>query len=349
VPSLDPPNGVIPTRPEELTPEWLGPLFTRHGYSAAIEGVAFEPLGASALTSRLLRVVPRVQDETTGFAPPLIWKRSLEAGPGREAFRREYASEVAFYRDVAPTVRVSVPRCFAAAYDEASGEQVLLLAEVAGSAGDLASGVTPEAAAAVLGELARLHAARWSDGPAEPAPDFGRLGPLIEEHAAAATPFLTEHVDGLAAERTRRYASEVAELFGELAARPQALVHGDAHPGNVIFPPREGARPVLLDWQGSGIDAPMRDVGRLLVLGLTSEDRAAHQGELLDTYLEELASRGVHYERPTAERALRVASVLQWGWAVLFQRHAALWDAETRAAMPVLVRRAAAAFDSAAG
>ncbi len=349
MPSLDPPRGVIPASPDELTPTWLATVFTRHGFSAAIEAITFEPFEEPALTSRITRVIPRVQDETTGVAPPLLWKRSLPAGASREAFQRGYAQEVRFYREVAPAVNVAAPRCFAAAHDPATGEHVLLLEDLTPAVpGNLAEGVSVDRAASVLRELARLHASNWStDAPAQPPEAFARLRPFVEELAPAALPFLSEHVDARAGERTARYASEVAGLFAALSAGPQATVHGDAHPGNVLFPAHEDGRPFLIDWQGCSVDAPLRDVARFLTLGLTIEDRRRHEDELLAGYLADLEGNGVHVDRRAIARLYRTALTLQWGWAVIFFRLEASWDAGTRAAMPALVRRAAAAFDDA--
>jgi aminoglycoside phosphotransferase (APT) family kinase protein len=349
MPTLEPPGGVIPDGPDQLTATWLGVILTRHGFSAAIEAIEFRPLEVSPLTSEILRVVPRFQDETTGVAPPLLWKRSGADPERRAAFRRGYATEVEFYREIAPRMDISVPRCFAAAYDEASGAHVLLLEDLGpGGAGDFLAGVPPDRAEAVLRELARLHAARWTQSVArQPADSFARLKPFVEEYASVSNVFLTEHVDDRVASRTHRYADEVANLFSVLSAGPQALTHGDAHAANVIFPTSAGARPYLIDWQGCRVDAPLRDVARFLQLGLTIEDRQAHEEELLSGYLAQLDALGVHYEAAAAARDYRTASMLQWGWAVVFFRHEPIWDRDTRAAMPTLVRRAAAAFDDA--
>ena len=93
----------------------------------------------------------------------------------------------------------------------------------------------------------------------------------------------------------------------------------------------------------------MRDVARFLTLALTEDHRRQHEHDLLAAYLEELASHGATYSWRAATEAYRTALALQWGWAVIFFRMESLWDAATRAAMPLLVRRAAAAFDDVSG
>jgi aminoglycoside phosphotransferase (APT) family kinase protein len=341
---------VIPTTPDELTETWLATILTRHGFSAAVEAIEFQRLGASSLTSVLLRVVPRFQDETTGVTPALLWKRSADDANHRELFRAGYAAEVGFYREVAPGLDVSVPRCFAAAYEEERGAHVLLLEDLtSGTHGDFVQGVSPEGAESVLREFARLHAARWIRPmlPAGLADHPQGARPFVTEHASLSTAYLAEHVDGHAAERTRRYGDEVAGLRASLAAGPQAFTHGDAHPANVILPRAAGARPSLVDWQCSGAGAPILDVARFLVLALTIEDRRRFEQVLLSSYLKEVETRSGHYDTGAATRDYRMASVLQWGWAVELVRHESMWDWDTREAMPTLVRRVAAAFDDA--
>jgi hypothetical protein len=345
VPSLDPPGGFIPTTPEELTPEWLGPVLTRHGFSAAVESIEFVTLPATTQTSELLRVIPRFQDETTGFAPPLVWKRSASDPARRDAFKDGYAQEVAFYRDIAPRVPVSVPRCFVAAADPISGEHVLLLEDVGPDRrADLIEDVTAEDAAAVLAELAALHASTWGTPPA--ADDFGRYRPFFEEDAAAGAAYLETVVEGDVRRRNAAYAPAVRRWWAELAAAPQTRIHGDAHARNIVLPRKPG-RPVLVDWQGWRTGAAARDVARLLVLGLPAARRREHERELLDGYVAALEARGAAADAGAVEREYRIASALQWGWAVTFVRHERVWDDDTRRAMPELARRAAAAFDDA--
>jgi aminoglycoside phosphotransferase (APT) family kinase protein len=350
LPSLDPPFGIIPTTPDALTATWLATILTRHGFSAAIEAMEFRSLATSSLTSEIVRVVPRFQDETTGVTPALLWKRSSDDDRRRETFQGSYATEVAFYREIAPGVDVSVPRCFAAAHEQQTGAHVLLLEDLTpDTAGDFVRSVPPDHAEAVLREFARLHASRWTD-PAplrRPAGDCASMNSFVEQCVLLSTPYLTEHVDQHAAERTGRYANEVARLRSALAAGPQALIHGDAHPANVIFASSAAARPSLVDWQCSRVDAPLRDVAQFLMLALTVEDRRRYEQELLTGYLQDLQTNGAHYDAAAAAGDYRSALMLQWGWAVAFLRHEPIWDRDTGSAMPTLVKRAAAAFDDA--
>lgn len=336
--------------PAELTTTWLATILTRHGFSAGVEAIEFRSAATSSLGSETLRVVPRFQDETTGVTPALLWKRSADDQRRRETFKRGYAAEVEFYREIAPRIDVSVPRCFAAAYEQETGAHVLLLEDLAPSTpGDFIQGISPEEAEFALREFARLHAARW----AGPAPSQGSAGDLashesfVGQYESLSTSALTEHGDDRVAERTRRYTAEEAGHLALLAAGPQTFIHGDAHPDNVIFAPSSAARPQLINWQSSRVDSPLRDVARFLVFALTIEDRRVHEQALLSSYLDQLRANGARYDARDAARDYRVALVLEWEWAVASVRHESIWDVDGRTAMPTLVQRIAAAFDDA--
>ena len=99
-------------------------------------------------------------------APPatMIAKVPAADPASRGAARafRTYEIEASFYRELAPGLPVALPECFYAAYDAAPDEYVVLLADL-GSAepGDQLAGLSPDDAAAAIGELAALHAAGW--------------------------------------------------------------------------------------------------------------------------------------------------------------------------------------------
>lgn len=302
------------------------------------------------MTSELLRVVPRFQDETTGVTPALIWKRSAQDSERRATFQADYATEIAFYRDIAPDLDVSRPRCLAAAYEEKSGAHLLLLEDRSPpTGGDYVDGISSDEAKTIVHELARLHAGGWAKSPPQALPvhPIEDRSLLTDEHRALETAYLTEHTDQHAAQRTQQYRSELPQLRSTLTAGPLTFIHGDAHPANMLLPFPGSARPCLVDWQRCGFGAPLLDIARFLVLALTVEERRASEQELLSSYIEQLHAGGAAYDPARAERDYRIASLLQWGWALDHLRHESIWDRDTRATMPTLVKRAAAAFDDA--
>jgi len=79
-------------------------------------------------------------------------------------------------------------------------------------------------------------------------------------------------------------------LAAQIRARPNCLVHGDAHAGNVFRDAQ--SRLGLVDWQILQKGEWAQDVAYHLAAVLTPEDRRAHERHLLDYYVGRLASFG---------------------------------------------------------
>ena len=347
--SLDPPFGTIPTSPDELTITWLSTIFTKHGFSAGIEAVDFRPIDNASLSSELLRIVTRVQDETTGVAPPLIWKRSSTNNVLRKAFGSCYKTEVHFYKQFAHKINVSVPRCFAAAYSEVTNEHVLLLEDLTDKASDnQPDDISAEYMAKVLQELIHLHTTSWSVPAAPRSIDTAEnIKSSVAESALFSSPYLNKYVDQHATDRTKYLETHISRLLSTLSSGPQTFTHGDAQIANVIFPRSFTDRPYFIDWQNCRINNPFRDVSRFLIFSLTIENRREYEGEIIAQYLKALKKLGFNYEPNVATRDYRLASILEWGWITNFSRYEPYWDLQTRSRMPILAQRASAAFDDA--
>lgn len=347
--SLDPPFGTIPTCPDELTTTWLSTIFIKHGFSAGIEAVDFRHIDNPSLSSELLRIVTRVQDETTGIAPPLIWKKSSTNSVLRKAFGSCYEAEVNFYKEFAHQINVSVPRCFAAAYSEETDEHVLLLEDLTPKASDnRPEDILVEYTEKVLQELVQLHTASWSNPVIPRSIDtFANLKSFVAQSAILSSSYLNKHVDHHAADRSKYCETHISDLLSTLSSGPQTLTHGDAQITNIIFPESSAARPYFIDWQNFRIDTPLRDIARFLILSFTIENRRKYEGEIIALYLKTLEKLGFNYKSNVAIRDYRLASILEWSWVMNVSRYEPYWDLQTRGRMPMLARRTSAAFDDA--
>src|SRR5271165_4972246 len=149
----------------DVTPDWLtGAL---RGAGALAEGprvVSFEtePVGTGQMA------------DTTRFS--LVYD-APEAGPASVVGKfasadeqsratglalRAYEIEIRFYREVAARVAARVPSAYVAEVEPETGWFTLLLQDVVGAAqGDQIAACTPDVAAAVLDEMAGLHAPCW--------------------------------------------------------------------------------------------------------------------------------------------------------------------------------------------
>jgi len=200
-------------------------------------------------------------------------------------------TETRFYRDLAPRL-TGVPASYGSAFDPLTGRFVLLLEDLA-AAGcefpDTLHPLTVEQAALLVGLLARLHGTFWGR-----VPDWAYTA--SGDTAALLTAPLLKTSARRIAERTDlpvgtgRFIDEHYRAAAELIdTPPHTVTHGDAHPGNVFF--RNG-QAGLLDWQAVRRGHPSRELAYTLVTGMATEDRRAHQRDLLDHYRAELAAAG---------------------------------------------------------
>lgn len=208
-------------------------------------------------------------------------------------------TEAVFYRDIAPTLDgITMPTCLYAAVDEATGHGLVLMEDlVAGGATfpDPRTSWGPEQAAVTLGQLAALHAAQWGRPEADRSPAFP---PRLSRFAASFDQAWLQGQldDGRASDlpadvrRADRVVAALLALEALGADRPQCLLHGDAHPGNVYD--RDG-RAGFLDWQIAQWGGWALDVAYHVASVLDPDDRAEAERDLLDHYLDRLAAHGV--------------------------------------------------------
>lgn len=204
--------------------------------------------------------------------------------------------EVRFYRDVAAMVDLRVPRAYFAA-SAPNGDFVLLLEDLAAGGcafSDGAWGVTADAAAGALEDMARFHArfadpavrasvAPWLGAPrADPTNIIAQLlKTILDEQGAALSPsylatgaiFVEHH-------------GRINEMW---EAGPQTYIHGDTHIGNLFL---DHGRVGFHDWGLSRVSTPMRDVSYFLTMAVDPEDRRKSERELLRLYLDALRAAG---------------------------------------------------------
>ena len=204
--------------------------------------------------------------------------------------------EARFYADVAPSVDLRVPRAYYAASAD-DGSFALLLEDLTAEGcafSDGAWGVTADAAAAALEEMARFHA-RFEDPAVRSAvaPWLAARKPQRSDMVAQLMrTVLDEHGDAL----TSAYVA-AGELYIEHHARldelwntgPQTYIHGDTHIGNVFL---DRGRVGFLDWGLSRVSTPLRDVSYFLTMTVDPEERRQSERDLLRLYLDALRTAG---------------------------------------------------------
>lgn len=209
------------------------------------------------------------------------------------------AIEARFYRDLAPALDVNLPPCLYAGLDPQSQHGVVLMADLVARGARFLTALSPysvEQVVATLEQLARLHAAGWSDPTTRNDP---WLAPRLSSYPSYVSVERLQQLldDGRAQdlEAPLRDAGRVRKAFLSLvehaSARSDFIIHADAHAGN-LFVASDGA-PGLIDWQMVQRGPWALDVAYHIGAVLEVDIRERHERELLNRYLEILASRGV--------------------------------------------------------
>jgi aminoglycoside phosphotransferase (APT) family kinase protein len=271
---------VIPARPVDIDPAWLGALLGR-----TIRGVAHETIGAGF---GFVGVVARLTLDADG-APPSVVAKWCDAKGAR--------AEERFAAEVAPTLTIPLARVLACAVEGERG--VLLLDDVApATQGDVLVGATTAQADALVDTMASFHARHWGAADAalaslrtwgDGAEDRIRrtmeaLGPFLDECGARPSPA------GAAA--ARALPERLAPAYDALRHATSTLIHADLHLDNVLF--RPDGTPVVLDWTDAARGPAAADLGRLVLDGLPPErwTRQARR-DVLARYAAAMAARGV--------------------------------------------------------
>jgi Ecdysteroid kinase-like family len=309
------------------------------------------------LISRITRVRLTYDDPASALSGSLIVKTGLPERPETEWGNGH--QEVAFYRDVAPSLPAGlVPRCFAAHYTDATTPWHLVLEDLTETHAVATEWPLPPSEAQcrkILRALGRLHAAWWDD------PRLGvTIGTWLDD--AAMNRFIqqlighfavfADHLGGELSGERRTFYERLITALPQLHkryhdARNITLAHGDAHVWN-CFLPRNGSNDVRwFDWDGWRIRVPTSDLAYMIAVHWYPERRQRLERALLDHYHAALLENGVRsYNRtdmqddyrlsvlwltitPVFQAGLKLPPVIWWN---NFQRiMAAVDDLECRA------------------
>lgn len=233
-----------------------------------------------------------------GLSPHLCAKGYFSE-TGR-AYRTAGEPEACFYRDLAGSTGMRTLRSVYADVDPATHHGVVITEDVVVQGAvflDALSDYTPDQTAQSLEELAKLHAATWAD-PAYA--DAAWLAPRFDNYlkvrGVAEIRGNFEGPIGAGVPDEVRDADRLYAAYGRLAAvasaaTPWAVIHGDAHVGNLYL---DGAgRPSFVDWQLVQRAPWYLDVGYHIASALTVEDRRRSEQDLVRHYLDRLAAGGV--------------------------------------------------------
>lgn len=202
-----------------------------------------------------------------------------------------------FYTRVGPRVAVRTPECVAAIADRSAQQGIVLMRDVIAGGGTFCSALDPfdaNQAAESLDQVAALHAGSAILG------EMDWIVPRVADLAEmrwVSVEALQDLLDGPRGEGLPAHVRSAANLGAAMralaprdAARPQFLVHGDTHAGN-IFRDAEG-RTGLIDWQLLQRGGWALDVAYHVCAVLPVEVAEREERNLLDHYLETMRGQG---------------------------------------------------------
>lgn len=270
--------------------------------SATVSMAELEPIGVGVgLLGDLVRAQLHYDGDDDDAPSTVIVKLPShhEANRAQGMLFGFYEREIRFYRDVAPGVRLRVPRCYWSGMDPDAGLFALVLEDLSMlQMADQVAGVSAERAGLAVESLARLHADWWQTDALE-ALDWMPYsnGPITMQAVGVyerGWPVFLEHFgDHLSPEGRllgERVRDHFAGLLEQLGQQPRTIVHTDFRLDNLFFGHDEVG---IIDWQLSTRGRGVYDVAYLLCQSMTVDVRRESEMDVLKRWHDTLVAEGV--------------------------------------------------------
>lgn len=207
--------------------------------------------------------------------------------------------EARFFADVAPGLRIHIPRAHFAGVDAGNRQAIVILEDMAVRGvrfGHATRPIDADAMARLMELLADMHAQWWQSPRLATLADGAGAQRLFNKYllrpkfwgAVLDRPYA--HLIPPALRDAAVVEDALDRMWALSDARPLTLVHGDTHAGNLFFEP--DGRPGLMDWQCAQKANWAHDVMWTIICGMATEERRTHERPLLRHYLAELAHHG---------------------------------------------------------
>jgi aminoglycoside phosphotransferase (APT) family kinase protein len=341
----------VPTRPEDVTADWLTTFLAPRNPGVQIDDIAVLDTSQGAATR--LRVRPQYAPGRDAGLPPVLFvktsltRRMLVADP------HMYVTEVRFYEHLRPGLTCETPQVYAWALDEETNRFAVVIEDLSlrsATFPSALSGLTADAVEPLMRTIARLHAPNWgrrdleSSYPWLETATTGKAATFWRDTAREA--FEIELDDGYKSEALDLEHHPLDLIVAALPAlqvanseHPLTVLHGDTHIGNCYqLPDRTGG---LLDWQLMRVANWANDVAYTIMTALDVEQRRSGERSLLQSYLDELSSLGV--DAPAWDEAWeRYRQQMPYGIACWMVTPTAMYS---EALLDALIRRCVVAAD----
>lgn len=292
------------TAPDQLTPARLTGLLRRLGLLQTGKAVEVRVRSSSQTPwSEITHLEVVYSPAAPASAPRLLFLKTGKGGAG----------EIAFYRLAGGRLAgLPVPPCYEAVYAQKADRSHLLLKDLSETHSLVAPWPLPPLlpqGQAVVRSLAHLHAGWWEN------PDLGRTAGSLQwnllshRHYLETLAWWQEKYAAFADFLGDRFFPEERHIYAQALAliprlwdaywRPRlatlkafTLIHGDAHPGNLLYPRHPEEDPIyLVDWQGIRIGKGATDLAYMVTFHWYAEREKAMP--LLESYFSALIEYGV--------------------------------------------------------
>jgi len=153
--------------PSDITSQWLSETLQNAGFSdAKVSSFAAADVGTGQV-GRCIRYTLQFDTPTSSKVPrSLVAKFTSDDPVSRQTGKdmKTYLTETHFYREIAPQVRIRVPRCYYANIDDEGLNHLILMEDMApAEQGDQIAGCSVAVARQAIMELVGLHGPTWRD------------------------------------------------------------------------------------------------------------------------------------------------------------------------------------------
>ncbi len=348
----------LPSGIDEITAGWMTQVLRSSGALAdghEVTSLDAEPFAVGVgLLSQLHRV--RLAYSEGAEAPDtLIVKFPIDIPHQRaiaDAFN-VYGREVKAYREVAPHSPILTPTVHAAIHDADESHCCIVMEDLTGHVqADGAAGATWEQACAAIDALASFHA-RWHEHPelTEMSTTFfdhgdpmflGALPPVYEagwpRTKELAADLLTDEVIAFG----DRWVDHLPVML-QRSSMPKTILHNDWRSDNMFH--TDDGTPIVFDFQITGVGNGAFDLAYYLSQSLERDTIRGRRPELVQRYVEQLATHGIERDAEAVLDDVRVitAFCIMYGFAS-FPEYEALPE-EGKAMTRQLLRRCVEAIE----
>ena len=299
----------FPHQPEDITTDWLAEKL-----GAPVADFTLEQIGVGVgLLGRLYRVT--LTGDATTPATVVAKFPTLDEGARANVTTPLgfYSNEVNFYNQAAALTPMATAKSYAAEFDDATGDYVLLIEDQCDRrSADQNVGCAVADAESAVDALALHHARFWDS-------DFAQI-PWVKRYTEPpypqvlqgmfmqSWPIAVEALGGAMPDSIRAFGERFPELIpwflSEASQPPHTLCHGDFRLDNLFFAEEPGQAPVtVLDWQICFRGNGAYDLAYFVSQSLSTEDRRGSEKSLIDQYLGVLKANTIDVDREQFEKA----------------------------------------------